>query len=616
MNDPTRINGQTKNNENNVVIDNKFATINILENNDNLEITINDIEFSDKTKFIEQVINFTEEIVCKKDIDVRNRLGQKINVGYQRFFSEIKSPASIDSDKIINNFFLKISIFIGNQNRGLYPEHLINSFLRQILKINRINVDISEILKFLNKKYKDRKTEIKEKINTLNNKNENLKNKKLSYEKHKNELKKFIDENKDKVKNGKNKIPLDNGNKQCMSFIFDNQFQEELEFLNEGKKDESSRKTENNNDNGKENKNIDKANQIKILHVNNIHNKLNEKCNGINNINVNNLLINNNINIENNNNIINNENNVHNTGGNLNSGRLYNKNIENKLNNIPKANNGDSSYRSSKNVILIKDMKMVKNIKGIPLKKIRLTPQKANVFHSPSRLNKVNFKNQMLFPLNKIHFYNKCVSPSRARTLNFNDSNKTFMNNSYGPNYKILTQDMPETVCYFKLSDNSNSKFDPLNGIEMNPIKFNYFEGSIVIDNIFNKLKMTQKSEHKYIGIDLKDIIDIKLSEQMDKIIKIYNIYLKGGKNQVKLDINNFVSTNSEIVGIDMEQNDKIKAINCKFFIFSILMGKRFVPKAEFIFDNYDNFNSWFNCLQSIVKINKPDKDRQSTKNI
>ena len=263
---------------------------------------------------------------------------------------------------------------------------------------------------------------------------------------------------------------------------------------------------------------------------------------------------------------------------------------------------------------------MLKNVKGIPLKKIKLTPQKPNVFHSPSRLNKTNFKNQMLFPINKIQFYHKCLSPTRAKTLNSNENNKTFMNNSYGPigpNFKIVTQDMPETVCYFKLSDNSNSKFDPLNGVEVNPVKYNYFEGTIVIDNIFNKLKITQKSEHKYIGIDLKDIIDVQLSEEMDKVIKIYNIYLKEGKNQEKFDVNNFVSTNTEIAGIDMEQNDKIKAINCKFFIFSILMGKRFVPKAEFIFENYDNFNSWFNCLNSIVKINKPDKDkRQSTKNL
>ena len=40
-------------------------------------------------------------------------------------------------------------------------------------------------------------------------------------------------------------------------------------------------------------------------------------------------------------------------------------------------------------------------------------------------------------------------------------------------------------------------------------------------------------------------------------------------------------------------------------------MGKRFVPKAEFIFDNYESFDSWFNCLQSVAKLNNPDKDKK-----
>ena len=302
--------------------------------------------------------------------------------------NEISNNDTNSSENSNYYFLLNKNKQLINENKNLKEEYnILKLDQKSNTNINRINVDITEILKFLNKKYKDKKTEIKDKINNLNNKNENLKNKKLSYETHKNELKKFIDENKDKVKNAKNKIHIDNGNKQCMSFIFDKQFQEELEFLNENKKEETIKKTQNNNDDDKEKKNIDKANQIKVLHVNNLHNKLNEKCNSIKNINVNNLLINNNINIENNNNIINNENNVDNKGRNLHTERLHNKNVENKLNYIPKANNGDTSHRSTKNVILIREMKMLKNVKGIPLKKIKLTPQKQR-----KRQSKIIFK--------------------------------------------------------------------------------------------------------------------------------------------------------------------------------------------------------------------------------
>jgi hypothetical protein len=234
--DPTKLMVQAKDIQNDPVI--ASSTKNILDNN-KVEITTKDIELSDREQFLNQVTSFTDEIAYKKDMDIKNRLNQKLNVGYQRFFSEINSPVPIESSKIVENFISKISIFIDNQNRGLYPECLIKSFLMQLLKINKINVDIAEILKFLNKKYKDNKNEIKEKIDNLMKKDINLKNKKLSFEINRDELKKFIDENRDKVKSGKNKI-IENGNKQSMSFIFDKHLQDDLDFLNEakGKKEE------------------------------------------------------------------------------------------------------------------------------------------------------------------------------------------------------------------------------------------------------------------------------------------------------------------------------------------------------------------------------------------
>ena len=174
------INKNNNNSINNNEIENSpFATIKILEDNDdNLEIHINDIKNCDKKKYIEQIINLTEDILQKKEIETRNKLMQKINIGFQRFLSETKSSSVINPKIIISNFFSKISIFISNQSKGKFSEPLINSFLRELLKINSINVEISEILKFLNKIYKDKKKEIKEKISNLINKNESLKTKK------------------------------------------------------------------------------------------------------------------------------------------------------------------------------------------------------------------------------------------------------------------------------------------------------------------------------------------------------------------------------------------------------------------------------------------------------
>ena len=168
--------------------------------------------------------------------------------------------------------------------------------------------------------------------------------------------------------------------------------------------------------------------------------------------------------------------------------------------------------------------------------------------------------------------------------------------------YKDLVKDLPSTFCYFKLSDKNNFNFNPLNNSGSNPIKYNYYEGYLLIDNNYDKLKITRKSEEKYISIFLKDIMNIHLSKQMINIIKINNLYKKNGNNE---DINNFINR-EEIRMIRMQKCEKIIAVNNKYFIFSIIMGKRFIPKVEFIFVNYEHFNLWYNSLLSIAKLNNP----------
>ena len=66
------INKNNNNSINNNEIENSpFATIKILEDNDdNLEIHINDIKNCDKKKYIEQIINLTEDILQKKEIEI------------------------------------------------------------------------------------------------------------------------------------------------------------------------------------------------------------------------------------------------------------------------------------------------------------------------------------------------------------------------------------------------------------------------------------------------------------------------------------------------------------------------------------------------------------------
>ena len=636
-NKSNRKNSTSNNNNNNnneeIPDFNPFATIYILEDN-KVEMKLDDIKISDQKKYEEQVINFYEELLHKKDNEIKNQLIEKIKFGYQIFFLETNSYTCIKLDNIISNFFSRASSIISKESNGKYSEKLINSFLKILLKLNNINDEMSEKLKFLNKTYKNQKKEIKEKINNLTKKNENLKTKKISYENIKNELKKFIDENKDKFKN--------NEKNQNISLMLNNNIRNDLEYLDDSKKSdmcETEIKKNNKSENNDTFENKIKIGQIKDLNItqrikkglNIKHKKINknkflnmssnmsENYNGVkslnnfiinyipydnknkkitktneqnisqNNgeINVNNLLINNNIKIENNNNIINNNNKTDNKE------KFYN------VQNSPK----------HKNIVIPIDMKFNS------LKKIKI-PFNSNqkIFHSPTNLKRPNFKNK-LFSIDSRNISNKSKNLTPSKNLNYNDTKTTTNNNtsnkSFNNNYINITKDIPKSFCYFKISSKGNSKFNPLNNGELNPTKFNYYEGDILIDKIFNKLKIIRKTEKKFIGIDLKDIVDINISKSMENVIKVYKIYIniKNEKKQENFDINQFVNSD-EFKGIRMQQNEKVKAIRCKYFTLSIIIGKKFIPKAEFIFDNYDIFNIWFKCLDSIVKLNNSDKEK------
>ena len=626
----------TSNNNNNGEIPdfNPFETIYILEKN-KVEMELDEIKISNQKKYEEQVINFYEELLHRKDNEIKNKLIEKIKFGYQIFFLETNSYTCIKLDNIISNFFSRASSIISKESNGKYSEKLINSFLKILLKLNNINDEMSEKLKFLNKTYKNQKKEIKEKINNLTKKNENLKTKKISYENIKNELKKFIDENKDKFKN--------NEKNQNLNLMVNNNIENELEYLDDSKKSdicETEIKKNNKTENNDIFENKIKIDQIKDLNINprikkglnikhkkinknkflNMSSNMSENYNGVKNlnnfiinyipydnknkkitktndqnisqnngeINVNNLLINNNIKIENNNNIINNNNKIDNKE------KFYN------VKNSPK----------HKNIVIPIDMKYNS------LKKLKI-PFNSNqkIFHSPTNLKRTNFKNR-LFSIDRKNISNKAKNLTPSKNLNYNDTKTTISSNmsykSFNNNYINITKDIPQSFCYFKFSEKGDSKFNPLNNDELNPTKFNYFEGDILIDKIFNKLKIIRKMEKKFIGIDLKDIVDINISKSMENVIKVYKIYIdiKNKKKQESFDVNQFVNSD-EFKGIIMQQNEKTQAIYCKYFTLSIIIRKKFIPKAEFIFDNYEIFNIWFNCLDSIIKLNNSDKEKK-----
>ena len=169
-----------------------------------IEIKIEEIKKSDQAKFTEQVINLAEEIFNKeKEEDFIDKVKSKVKIAYNIFFSEISSNVSNNDDSIISHFLSRIGLYISNHSLGLYSETVVNKFLRYLLKINSTDAEISQTMKFLNKKYKEQKEEIKNKIKNLKETNEDLKEKKNINDIKIEKYEKIIQKNKELIQNEK-----------------------------------------------------------------------------------------------------------------------------------------------------------------------------------------------------------------------------------------------------------------------------------------------------------------------------------------------------------------------------------------------------------------------------
>ena len=166
INDNSMIN---LNSNHNITIDNE-----ILNNDeDNFKITLNEIKESDQKKYIEQVISMFEDIFKKRDDKINASIANIIKSSYELFVnnSSAENDNGNNNELIVANFLGKVSLFISNYSLGRYSESKINLFLRYLLKINALNVKLTKYIKFVNKKYKEKKKELNDMINFLEKKN-------------------------------------------------------------------------------------------------------------------------------------------------------------------------------------------------------------------------------------------------------------------------------------------------------------------------------------------------------------------------------------------------------------------------------------------------------------
>ena len=723
-NDSNNSNDENKNNENDNECHKKKVSSSCSissDNNNFIEIKFNEIKISDPKKYEEQVNSFAQAFLQKKDIDLSKKLIKKVNLSYQYFNTEINTPDN-DNQNSISNFFSRISFFIANQNLGNISEKLVNSYLRELMKINSIGEEISEILMYLNKKYKDNKKDLKEKIKNLKEKNENLIMKKKGYLVKKEELRQFMEENRDKYNNEKNKLSIRDNKIMDASFISEGNNNKtkriirsnrsgminnklNIKKINISSINETKNKVVNinNNENNDLNNSRDMNANTERLIIDNLNkylinsfkiNKSKRKVNSMeiankksvlhknsfskSGVDINNLL-NNNILDKNNDstnkingsnaNLVNNSEILYNNKSYMNNKRISTKiifrnpkikkvgNKPNKLiiNNTSNLQDLVSAKKnpSTNKIIFLKDLKSnsfrnIKKLQSPP--KITKTQRHNHIYFQREELKVVPFSRspdsqnyRYNDKTNYLKYQGKIIPIINKGNQNLDrriDISRIDKSNIYSTRYdnrlKLLTKGIKESFCYFKFYGENHVEYNPLDELLKTPENLDYIEGYISIDVFWHKFKVIPKIyknkkisitelannlskeiniselksdiDNEYyddscLGIELKDIIDITLSKGMKDIIKIYSGFLKYSERHDKPDINKFINSR-EIREILMEQNDKMKAAFCKYFVFSLKIKKKDAPKIEFIFINYEQFNLWYNCLQYIIKIN------------
>ena len=132
-------------------INNSSLTFRLID----IEINDNELLESDKIKFKEMLITLLENL----NVKVLNKTKKRIEEVLDKIYNIIKGNKKND---IINNFLNPINeLFSEILFEKIQQEHIINTLIKYNLKIQIINFNIEQNIKFINKEYKEQKNEIK-----------------------------------------------------------------------------------------------------------------------------------------------------------------------------------------------------------------------------------------------------------------------------------------------------------------------------------------------------------------------------------------------------------------------------------------------------------------------
>ena len=249
---------------------------NNINENYNIEITLEEIKINNKDTFINRVFNAFNYINNYHDTRYFNYISITINQAYMDLYSCIKDNKEYNINNLIKNFFYIISIRIVNQIMSKTTEKCINILLHFLLKINIISENIDKVINFLEHDYNDQKIEIIKKIKEIENKILSLKNKRNELIILKNKLDERIDifTRKKTPFCERTIYPRKMKGKNLTLNFISSSVHFSTEFFNKSVSNSTEKnKTDNNESNSQKKENIDESKKINIIKFLNKQNK-------------------------------------------------------------------------------------------------------------------------------------------------------------------------------------------------------------------------------------------------------------------------------------------------------------------------------------------------------
>ena len=249
---------------------------NNINENYNIEITLEEIKINNKDTFINRVFNAFNYINNYHDTRYLNYISITINQAYMDLYSCIKDNKAYNINNLIKNFFYIISIRIVNQIMSKTTEKCINILLHFLLKINIISENIDKVINFLEHDYNDQKIEIIKKIKEIENKILSLKNKRNELIILKNKLDERIDifTRKKTPFCERTIYPRKMKGKNLTLNFISSSVHFSTEFFNKSVSNSTEKnKTDNNESNSQKKENIDESKKINIIKFLNKQNK-------------------------------------------------------------------------------------------------------------------------------------------------------------------------------------------------------------------------------------------------------------------------------------------------------------------------------------------------------